>query len=297
MFEDLGINKNFCFTGTVIESLAYAVDLIGHKSKTTKSNGIIIDTTHPEPTLMEHLEENIAINPSFEETNGDTIDWNNVTDVNLCTSTDAVQPIQWNSTTDSCVAVLKSDKNVAMDGRYFVFVKGQISQPLENLKIGQLCRITFVTAHPPILGAVLANKEGYVQIGDKRHVFMVYTKHDKHGSNSDEVDWHHHTFYFRSNIYKASISFGSMTGNTGILFDDIKVQQAILHDHDDNEAQGKHIHAHVVALHQWSSIHASWSFVDPESPIVDYMWAIGNIYVMLMLRKYLFLTLYSTELK
>jgi hypothetical protein len=296
MFEDLG-NKNFCFTGTVIESLAYAVDLIGHKSKTTKSNGIIIDTTHPEPTLMEHLEENIAINPSFEETNGDTIDWNNVTDVNLCTSTDAVQPIQWNSTTDSCVAVLKSDKNVAMDGRYFVFVKGQISQPLENLKNGQLYRITFVTAHPPILGAVLANKEGYVQIGDKRHVFMVYTKHDKHGSNSDEVDWHHHTFYFRSNIYKASISFGSMTGNTGILFDDIKVQEAILHNHDENKAQGKHIHAHVVALHQWSSIHASWSFVDPESPIVDYMWAIGNICIMLMLRKDLFLTFYSTELK
>jgi hypothetical protein len=32
---------------------------------------------------MEHLEENIAINPSYEETNGDTIDWNNVTDVNF----------------------------------------------------------------------------------------------------------------------------------------------------------------------------------------------------------------------
>jgi hypothetical protein len=40
-----------------------------------------------------------------------------------------------------------------------------------------------------------------------------------------------------------------MTGNTGILFDDIKVQQAILHDHDDNEAQGKHIHAHVLHRH------------------------------------------------
>jgi hypothetical protein len=124
-------------------------------------------------TIMEHLEENIAINPSFEETNGDTINWNNVTDVNLCTSTDAVQPIHWNRTTDSCVAVLKSDKNVAMDGRYFVFVKGQISQPLENLSIGQLYRVTFVTAHPPILGADLANKEGYVQIGVQR--LCLYT--------------------------------------------------------------------------------------------------------------------------
>jgi hypothetical protein len=173
---------------------------------------------------------------------------------------------------------LKSDKNVAMDGRYFVFVKGQISQPLENLSIGQLYRVTFVTAHPPILGTGFANKAGYVQIGDKRHVFMVYTRHDKHGSNSQEVDWHHHTFYFRTNTTKATISFGSMTGNTGILFDDIKVQQAILHDHDDSEAHGKHVHAHVVALHQWSSIHAPWGFVDPESPIIDYMWAIGIVY-------------------
>jgi hypothetical protein len=39
-------------SGTEIESLVYAVDLIGHKSKITKSNGIIIDTTHPEPTIM-----------------------------------------------------------------------------------------------------------------------------------------------------------------------------------------------------------------------------------------------------
>jgi hypothetical protein len=72
MFQSLS-NNNICITGTEIESLVYAIDLIGHKSKTAKSNGIIIDTTHPEPTLMEHLEENIAVNPSFEETNGDTI--------------------------------------------------------------------------------------------------------------------------------------------------------------------------------------------------------------------------------
>jgi hypothetical protein len=66
MFQTLS-NNNICITGTEIESLVYAIDLIGHKSKTAKSNGIIIDTTHPETTLMEHLEENIAVNPSFEK--------------------------------------------------------------------------------------------------------------------------------------------------------------------------------------------------------------------------------------
>ncbi|CAG2233139.1 unnamed protein product [Mytilus edulis] len=36
-----------------------------------------------------------------------------------------------------------------------------------------------------------------------------------------------------------------------------------------------HVLGHVVYLHAWSSIHGSWSFTDPESPIVDYTWAIG----------------------
>jgi hypothetical protein len=123
---------------------------------------------------MEHLEENIAINPSFEETNGDTINWNNVTDVNLCTSTDAVQPIHWNRTTDSCVAVLKSDKNVAMDGRYFVFVKGQISQPLENLSIGQLYRVTFVT-----MGRIKMTK-GKTTIYKRLHRKLNKEPHEPH---------------------------------------------------------------------------------------------------------------------
>ncbi len=29
-------------------------------------------------------------------------------------------------------------------------------------------------------------------------------------------------------------------------------------------------------VHDWSSIHASWHFIDQESPIVNYQWAIGE---------------------
>ncbi|VDI08651.1 Hypothetical predicted protein [Mytilus galloprovincialis] len=104
---------------------------------------------------------------------------------------------------------------------------------------------------------------------------MVYTKQDKHGSASKVLNWHHHTFYFRPSTTTETINLGNMTGNTGILFDDVKIQETILHNHDEVNQNGKHIHAHVVAVHQWSSIHASWSFIDPECPIVDYMWAIG----------------------
>ncbi|XP_033095404.1 uncharacterized protein LOC117099986 [Anneissia japonica] len=37
------------------------------------------------------------------------------------------------------------------------------------------------------------------------------------------------------------------------------------------------IHFQTQFIHDWSSIHAIWHFVDPESPIVDYTWAIGTV--------------------
>jgi hypothetical protein len=33
----------------------------------------------------------------------------------------------------------------------------------------------------------------------------------------------------------------------------------------------------MVTIHDWSSVHASWNFIDPENPIIDYTWAIGII--------------------
>lgn len=238
-----------------------------------KSNGVLIDTTDPEPTFMEHLDNNIASNPSFEIYDSVPTDWENIKNVSLCNEAHSES---WTVSRGSCVSVMKSGKNIAMDGRAFIFVKGSISQSLLNLKLNQLYKVSFVTAHPAQLGAVLANKEGYVEIGEQRHVFLVYSKQDKHSTSSNDVDWHQHTFYFRSYRPEVIISLGSMTGNTGILFDDLKVQETVMHDYDEDNSKSKNVHAHVVSLHQWSSIHASWSFMDPESPIVDYMWAIGK---------------------
>ena len=260
--------------------MLYAVDVIGHKSTTVQSNGVVIDTTHPEPTSLEHLEHNIVSNPSFEDTNIIPVDWENIKNVSLCSGSPQALPVSWNTSIGSCVNVLKSGRNMAMDGRSFLFVDGQISQILSELKVDTFYRMTFYTSHSPLLGAVLANNEGYVEFGGRRHVFMVYTKQDKHAMSSDGLFWHHHTYYFRSHWQEVLLKLGSMTGNTGILFDDLKVQETVMHDKNDDIINSKHVHAHVVSLHQWSSIHASWSFMDPESPIVDYMWAIGMLIMM-----------------
>jgi hypothetical protein len=39
----------------------------------------------------------------------------------------------------------------------------------------------------------------------------------------------------------------------------------------------------MVTIHDWSSVHASWNFIDPESPIIDYTWAIGIIIITISL--------------
>ncbi|OPL33013.1 hypothetical protein AM593_08483, partial [Mytilus galloprovincialis] len=257
-----------------MKNLVYAVDLNGQKSETTSSNGFIIDKTSPELASMEHLDQNLAHNPSFEDVYGEAIDWKNITNTNFCDGTESLKPKFWNITIDSCIGVLKSDRNIAYDGRSFIYVKGEISQIL-NLETNHLYRVTLVSAHPPVLGAVLANKEGYIQLNHQTHVFIVYTKRDKDSTVSTDIIWHRHTFYFRSVTNKAILRLGSMTGNTGILIDNVEVRQVILHTDDYAESSGKQVHAHFIALHRWSSIHASWGFVDAESPIIDYMWAIG----------------------
>lgn len=282
-------NVFILFVGTEYESLVYAIDNIGHKSNIAKSNGVVIDLTHPEPTSLEHLERNIAFNPSFEDydNNHQLANWEQIKNVSLCTGSYKAVPSKWNISHGSCVSVLKSNKNIAMDGRTFLFVEGEITQMLYNLRVNKLYRVTFVTSHSQLLGAVLANNEGYVDFDGNRHVFMIYTKQNKHSTAASDLVWHHHTFYVRSKRPEMILKLGSMTGNTGILFDDVKVQETVLHDNSDVSRTGKHVHAHIISLHQWSSIHASWSFVDPESPIVDYMWAIGRLITTLL--EYIFM--------
>ncbi|CAG2188627.1 unnamed protein product [Mytilus edulis] len=68
-----------------------------------------------------------------------------------------------------------------------------------------------------------------------------------------------------------NITIGSMDMTTGIFIDNLSVQKVNL----TTASPGGHVIGHVVYLHEWSSIHGSWGFADPESPVIDYSWAIG----------------------
>lgn len=257
----------------------YATDNSGLISSIVVSDGTIIDQTPPVPETFLHIDENIVDNPSFENTGGDEIKWENVTSIDICTVSDSYHPLLWIPSIATCMAVISSDVNLGKDGKSFLFIRGSIQQELPKIKAGYLYRISFFSSHLPITESVSANKEGFVQLGDDiKHVFLIYTKsyrHDEHGIDNgrEEVSWHSHTFYFRATQNVVNITIGSVDVTTGIFIDNLSVQEVNLTTGD---ASG-HVLGHVVYLHKWSSIHGSWSFADPESPVIDYTWAIGEL--------------------
>ncbi|XP_052082402.1 uncharacterized protein LOC127720030 [Mytilus californianus] len=262
------INSSIVRSGTKIFSKVYAVDFVGHVSDTATSNGVVIDETPPTPVQLMFTENSMIKNPSFEDSDNNFVDILNMSTTYICGYS---KPKHWNSSDNDCICVVGSSKSIAMDGRSFLFLRGSVLQTLSNLERDNSYSVNFFTAHVPFEDSVLSTKEGYIEFGNERHVFLVYQKQDKHGSDID-VSWHSQTFYFTAKNKDVNITFGSMDDTTGILLDNIQFSKVEVVD------GGTHSYpvlSHAVWLHGWSSIHASWQFVDEESPIVEYLWAIG----------------------
>ncbi|XP_033751510.1 LOW QUALITY PROTEIN: uncharacterized protein LOC117335547 [Pecten maximus] len=261
--------------GMRVYNKVYAVDGLGQKSDTAVSDGVTVDTTQPIPyQLVHHDTINLAANPSFEISGGHSIQWDQANITDICNVNSTLHPDIWMSAMDTCTAVVSSDTNLAKDGRSMVVLRGVLSQEITELEVGGLYRVTFVTSHLPSTESVIANKEGFVEFGN-RHVFLMYTKayrYDDYGTDTREkISWHLHTFYFVITSTTTILSLGSLDRGTGILIDDVQVHHV---SHSESTTSDT-VNAHVVFLHEWGSIHGSWSFVDAESHITEYLWAIG----------------------
>ncbi|XP_063415906.1 uncharacterized protein LOC134697555 [Mytilus trossulus] len=262
--------------GKKIYNKVYAVDNVGRMSSIVISDGAIVDKTPPVSEKFIHIDDNMVDNPSFEDTSGDLVSWENVSTTDICLISSSYHPLLWIPHVSTCMAVISSQVNLAKDGQSFLFIRGNIQQKLVDIKAGCFYKISFYSSHLPITDSVGANKEGFVQLGDDKQVFLIYTKpyrHDGHaeGSSRAEISWHAHTFYFKATNDQVNITIGSMDMTTGIFIDNLSVQKVNL----TTALSGGHVIGHVVYLHEWSSIHGSWSFADPESPVIDYSWAIG----------------------
>ncbi|XP_078334035.1 uncharacterized protein LOC111124258 [Crassostrea virginica] len=255
----------------------YAVDNVGYISSVRVSDGVSVDTSPPEPQYLFHTGSNILTNPSFE-TSPNVVQSTNVKATDICNATVDSQPSGWNLSTGGCAAIVSSNKNLARDGRSFLFVRGSVSQTLDGLVVGGLYRVSFFSSHLSVSSSTQSNKEGFVQLEDKKHVFLIYTKAYRGDGNDqstarEEISWHKHTFYFVALKQTAEFVLGSVDDRTGIYVDNVVVE-LVMRDQS-NGTSGFHVQAHVVYLHEWGSVHGSWSFVEDVSSITEYLWAIG----------------------
>lgn len=237
----------------------------------------MLDHSPPVPGKLIHGGENILKNPSFESTLGDIyIDFKHFNKTDLCSNYVGNTPTHWRISENSCVVVVASELALAKHGRKFAYIRGNMTQELRDVQPG-LYRLTFATSHLHFDTSVNSNKEVFLQFDKEEHMILIHSKgyrHDNYGGLNERemISWHNHTLYFQSSRENFNVTFGNRNSKTGIFIDGLRIEKVEI---DTNHKTG-HVNAHTVFTHNWASIHGSWMFIDPESPIIDYSWAIGK---------------------
>ncbi|XP_053400999.1 uncharacterized protein LOC128557566 [Mercenaria mercenaria] len=243
--------------GIVIRGEVRARDVIGHVSPLVSSNGVMIDTTAPVRARSAECRPNILLDSSFE--NISQLEHNSTICGNISDS-------QWDLSSGTCVSSVKS--NTAQHDGTLLHIQGSISQTVNTEMRGKY-RLTFYTSTIPSNNLHLSAVEGYAQVNGQKYVFMLYSK-----PNTNTYAWQNHVFFFHLTTNTTEVKLGTVTSHTAFAIDDIRFQLCEVTTYDETAG---HINFHTVFVHDWSSVHADWSFIDPETNILEYMWAIGTI--------------------
>ena len=129
----------------------------------------------------------------------------------------------------------------------------------------------FHTSTIPSKALYTSAQEGYAQVNDQRYVFMMYNK-----PNTDTYAWQKHIYFFHLDTNMSTIEIGTIKTHAAFAIDGIEFQLCEVSTNETDEADG-HVNTHTVFVHDWSSIHADWTFIDPETDINEYIWAIGKV--------------------
>ncbi|XP_078696223.1 uncharacterized protein LOC144924666 [Branchiostoma floridae x Branchiostoma belcheri] len=298
-------------SGTKYYSTVYAVDAAGLTSPPAMSDGIVVDTSPPEVLNKFDFGPNLLSNPSFENiqsssnsslTTDDGIGNNATLETgsstagntslisddssvsNTSSTADSGKPAHWNIS--GVAAVTSPSTAVSHDGVSYLLLHGSISQLIPT-RPGERYRLTLHASPIFPSNTPVVAQEGYV-IGPGMHrVFKLYQR-PSHMEGAElhvdrNVTWHKHVFYFTAVEGVSTVVIGSVGPWSGIALDDVKVQEMRpgsrlppANPNPTNQLTSP-VHLETSFAHDWTSVHAAWDFVDPESPIVGYSWAIGTV--------------------
>ena len=238
----------------------YAVNAAGLKSTEVSSDGVVIDSTPPLPLHRFQLGVNLVKNPSFEEDA-------------FTSGTQEVFPKGWTGSGRINVTTSSSEMS-AQDKQTFVdLISGYITQTVKTEE-GNKCRVSF-HVHSPRTSHLHSQQLGFVQLPGFHSAFVV-------APTSDE--WQKHVYYFTASDSLSMIRIGAVGHKTGFLLDNVQIQKvgkgrrSVSTDHrDPTSSHVQPMHVHVMSRGRHMAVTAMWDVEDPESPVVNYFWAIGTV--------------------
>ncbi|KAI8507103.1 hypothetical protein Bbelb_155420, partial [Branchiostoma belcheri] len=148
-------------------------------------------------------------------------------------------------------------------------------------------RVSFSVNHDTLSDVPTLNQEGIVTAPGIASAFKLRNR--PASSNDREIaikedqsawdTWQRQTFFFTAVDNSSVITIGSVGRKAGISVDNVKVQAMTYRGSRYNSTARYYgdVEVSCQLLSDWSSVVAKWSMVDPESPIVDYSWAIGKV--------------------
>ncbi|XP_078700910.1 uncharacterized protein LOC144927390 [Branchiostoma floridae x Branchiostoma belcheri] len=258
-------------SGVKYYSKVYAVDAAGLQSAVAKSDGMTIDTTAP--VLLEKLEvgQNIVEEFSFEEIpnqlhvkSGEVLDF---------TSLPSFTSSHWTVEEGSTAAVLNA--SAGDHGSSFLYLAGSISQLLSTTT-GSKYRMTLSFNHSPFVKNKRSDEEVLIQAPGVSKIVQLYHRPGRHDAQS-ENRWQKATMFFTATSGSSTISIATPGRTRGVLIDNVDVRLCNVKEVGEGMSSNNSVHVELEIIHGLSSVFASWEFVDMESPIVDYMWAIGTV--------------------
>ena len=262
-------------TGVKIVSEIYATDLVGHTSDTVVSDGVVIDKTPPVRQYHLSFGDNLLTNPSFEDISTSVT----IEELNLTHSCPYDSPQYWLLAKDSCGITVTATADHVQNGATFLVLKGTISQTVTGINRESVYSLTFYTSHVATEDSSKSNSEGFVSFNGEKHVIVLHSKPNRSDHKYVQMSWQYNSFTFRPKDSEIKIEIGAFENSVGIAIDNVELKESISTNDNGNNAEG-HVRAHTVFLHDWSSLHASWNFIDDESGIQEYLWAIGRLCVL-----------------
>ena len=243
------------FPGTHLYSTVHAVDAAGLTSAKVHSDGVVIDSSPPQPVHKFRFGPNLLHNPSFEE--------------GAYRST----PSKWTGSGIFYFSTSSSGIDPQDGPAYLDIASGYIEQTIATVKAKKY-RVTFYVRSPDSV-RFYSQQIGFVRLPEFHAAFAVAPS---------PADWQKHLYFFIASDTSSTVRIGAVGRKTGYLLDGVKVQEVSagrrVPSADPRDPVNAHVqpmHVHVTSRGSYTAVTAAWDVEDRESPVTGHSWAVGTV--------------------